>query len=50
MYIDSSGLNIPVEMETDGTLIEDFQMLKKTVEEGAIQVTVGFVHQWLYKV
>uniref|UniRef100_A0AAR2LA70 Serine/threonine protein phosphatase 2A regulatory subunit n=1 Tax=Pygocentrus nattereri TaxID=42514 RepID=A0AAR2LA70_PYGNA len=29
---------IPVEMETDGPLIEDIQMLKKTVEEGAIQL------------
>uniref|UniRef100_A0AAR2IX07 Serine/threonine protein phosphatase 2A regulatory subunit n=1 Tax=Pygocentrus nattereri TaxID=42514 RepID=A0AAR2IX07_PYGNA len=28
----------PVEMETDGPLIEDIQMLKKTVEEGAIQL------------
>uniref|UniRef100_A0AAR2L902 Serine/threonine protein phosphatase 2A regulatory subunit n=1 Tax=Pygocentrus nattereri TaxID=42514 RepID=A0AAR2L902_PYGNA len=37
MYVDSSGLNSPVEMETDGPLIEDIQMLKKTVEEGAIQ-------------
>uniref|UniRef100_A0AAR2KBN4 Serine/threonine protein phosphatase 2A regulatory subunit n=1 Tax=Pygocentrus nattereri TaxID=42514 RepID=A0AAR2KBN4_PYGNA len=38
MYVDSSGLNSPVEMETDGPLIEDIQMLKKTVEEGAIQL------------
>ncbi|XP_041131775.1 serine/threonine-protein phosphatase 2A 56 kDa regulatory subunit gamma isoform isoform X7 [Polyodon spathula] len=36
--VDSSGLNSPVAMETDGPLIEDVQMLKKTVEEEAIQV------------
>ncbi|XP_041121894.1 serine/threonine-protein phosphatase 2A 56 kDa regulatory subunit gamma isoform isoform X3 [Polyodon spathula] len=35
--VDSSGLNSPVAMETDGPLIEDVQMLKKTVEEEAIQ-------------
>uniref|UniRef100_A0A8B9LKX9 Serine/threonine protein phosphatase 2A regulatory subunit n=1 Tax=Astyanax mexicanus TaxID=7994 RepID=A0A8B9LKX9_ASTMX len=29
---------LPVEMETDGLLIEDIQRLKKTVEEGAIQM------------
>lgn len=43
MYVDSSGHNSPVEMETDGPLIEDVQMLKKTVADEAIQVNVGFV-------
>ncbi|KAK1158696.1 serine/threonine-protein phosphatase 2A 56 kDa regulatory subunit gamma isoform isoform X1 [Acipenser oxyrinchus oxyrinchus] len=36
--VDSSGLNSPVAMETDGPLIEDVEMLKKTVEEEAVQV------------
>lgn len=31
-------LNSPVAMETDGPLIEDLQMLKKTVKEEACQV------------
>lgn len=39
MCVDSSDLNSPVAMETDVPLIEDVQMLKKTVEEGATQVT-----------
>lgn len=43
MYVDSSGHSSPVEMETDGPLIEDVQMLKKTVADEAIQVNVGFV-------
>uniref|UniRef100_A0A8C9U993 Serine/threonine protein phosphatase 2A regulatory subunit n=1 Tax=Scleropages formosus TaxID=113540 RepID=A0A8C9U993_SCLFO len=37
-YVDSSGLSSPVEMETDGPLIEDVLMLKKTVEEEATQL------------
>ncbi|MGH0171060.1 UNVERIFIED_CONTAM: hypothetical protein FKN15_060196 [Acipenser sinensis] len=36
--VDSSGLNSPVAMETDGPLIEDVEMLKKTVEEEAVQL------------
>uniref|UniRef100_A0A8C1TY92 Serine/threonine protein phosphatase 2A regulatory subunit n=1 Tax=Cyprinus carpio TaxID=7962 RepID=A0A8C1TY92_CYPCA len=32
MCVDPSGLNSPVEMETDGPFIEDVQMLKKTVQ------------------
>ncbi|KAG9344798.1 hypothetical protein JZ751_010485 [Albula glossodonta] len=39
VYIDSSGLTSPVEMETDGPLIEDVAMLKKTVEEEATQLS-----------
>lgn len=42
MYVDSSDLNSPVAMETDIPLIEDVQMLKKTVEEGAAQVNLTF--------
>ncbi|XP_030627069.1 serine/threonine-protein phosphatase 2A 56 kDa regulatory subunit gamma isoform isoform X4 [Chanos chanos] len=38
MFVDSSGLNSPVEMETDGHLIEDIHMLKKTVKDGATQI------------
>ncbi|XP_037756884.1 serine/threonine-protein phosphatase 2A 56 kDa regulatory subunit gamma isoform isoform X2 [Chelonia mydas] len=34
---DTSVLNSPVAMETDGPLIEDLQMLKKTVKEEACQ-------------
>lgn len=41
MCVDSSGLNSPVAMETDGPLIEDVEMLKKTVEEEAVQVKVS---------
>uniref|UniRef100_A0A8C2BXW8 Serine/threonine protein phosphatase 2A regulatory subunit n=1 Tax=Cyprinus carpio TaxID=7962 RepID=A0A8C2BXW8_CYPCA len=37
MCVDPSGLNSPVEMETDGPFIEDVQMLKKTVQARAIQ-------------
>ncbi|NXD76832.1 2A5G phosphatase, partial [Halcyon senegalensis] len=36
-YSDTSLLNSPVAMETDGPLIEDLQMLKKTVKEEACQ-------------
>ncbi len=39
MCVDPSGLNSPVEMETDGPFIEDVQMLKNTVQARAIQVT-----------
>ncbi|XP_043930481.1 serine/threonine-protein phosphatase 2A 56 kDa regulatory subunit gamma isoform isoform X2 [Protopterus annectens] len=37
LYLDNSFLNSPIEMETDGPLIEDVQMLKKTVREEACQ-------------
>ncbi|XP_009577041.1 PREDICTED: serine/threonine-protein phosphatase 2A 56 kDa regulatory subunit gamma isoform-like [Fulmarus glacialis] len=37
VYSDTSLLNSPVAMETDGPLIEDLQMLKKTVKEEACQ-------------
>uniref|UniRef100_A0A8C2GY52 Serine/threonine protein phosphatase 2A regulatory subunit n=1 Tax=Cyprinus carpio TaxID=7962 RepID=A0A8C2GY52_CYPCA len=39
MCVDPSGLNSPVEMETDGPFIEDVQMLKKTVQARAIQMS-----------
>uniref|UniRef100_A0A671SZG8 Serine/threonine protein phosphatase 2A regulatory subunit n=1 Tax=Sinocyclocheilus anshuiensis TaxID=1608454 RepID=A0A671SZG8_9TELE len=38
MYIDSSSLSSPMDMETDGPIIEDVMMLKKTVEEEATQL------------
>ncbi|MEE6493684.1 hypothetical protein FKM82_016917 [Ascaphus truei] len=37
MYTDTSALNSPVAMETDGPLLEDVQMLKRTVREEATQ-------------
>lgn len=38
MYIDSVGLDGPMDMETDGPLLDDVGALKKTVEEEATQV------------
>ncbi|XP_043076246.1 protein phosphatase 2, regulatory subunit B', gamma b isoform X2 [Puntigrus tetrazona] len=38
MYIDSTSLSSPMDMETDGPIIEDVMMLKKTVEEEATQL------------
>ncbi|XP_016305377.1 serine/threonine-protein phosphatase 2A 56 kDa regulatory subunit gamma isoform [Sinocyclocheilus anshuiensis] len=38
LCVDPSGLNSPVEMETDGPFIEDVQMLKKTVQARALQM------------
>ncbi|XP_016393675.1 serine/threonine-protein phosphatase 2A 56 kDa regulatory subunit gamma isoform-like [Sinocyclocheilus rhinocerous] len=38
MHIDSSSLSSPMDMETDGPIIEDVMMLKKTVEEEATQI------------
>uniref|UniRef100_A0A8C5QV44 Serine/threonine protein phosphatase 2A regulatory subunit n=1 Tax=Leptobrachium leishanense TaxID=445787 RepID=A0A8C5QV44_9ANUR len=35
IHTDTSALNSPVAMETDGPLLEDVQMLKKTVKEEA---------------
>ncbi|XP_018601748.1 serine/threonine-protein phosphatase 2A 56 kDa regulatory subunit gamma isoform-like isoform X2 [Scleropages formosus] len=38
MYADFPELHSPTEMETDGPVIEDIQILKKTVEEEAAQL------------
>lgn len=38
MYIDSVGSDSPMDMETDGPLLDDVSMLKKAVEEEATQV------------
>lgn len=38
MYIDSVGSESPMDMETDGPLLHDVNMLKKKVEEEATQV------------
>lgn len=38
MYIDSVGSDSSMDMETDGPLLDDVNMLKKTVEEEATQV------------
>uniref|UniRef100_A0A671SQE5 Serine/threonine protein phosphatase 2A regulatory subunit n=1 Tax=Sinocyclocheilus anshuiensis TaxID=1608454 RepID=A0A671SQE5_9TELE len=38
MHIDSSSLSSPMDMETDGPIIEDVMMLKKTVEEEATHI------------
>lgn len=43
VHVDPSSLSSPMEMETDGPLIEDVAMLKKTVEEEATQVKTGIV-------
>ncbi|KAL7871719.1 hypothetical protein SRHO_G00067020 [Serrasalmus rhombeus] len=37
MYIDSTSLSSPMEIETDGAMMDDVMMLKKTVEEEATQ-------------
>lgn len=37
-YVDSIGSDSPMDMETDGLLLDDVNMLKKTVEEEATQV------------
>lgn len=41
MYVDSIGSGSPMDMETDGPLLDDVNMLKKTVEEEATQVRNG---------
>lgn len=41
MYVDSVGSGSPMDMETDGPLLDDVNMLKKTVEEEATQVRSG---------
>ncbi|KAG8011186.1 Serine/threonine-protein phosphatase 2A 56 kDa regulatory subunit gamma isoform, partial [Nibea albiflora] len=38
MYIDSVGSDSSMDMETDGPLLDDVNMLKKTVEEEATQI------------
>uniref|UniRef100_A0A8C1P544 Serine/threonine protein phosphatase 2A regulatory subunit n=1 Tax=Cyprinus carpio TaxID=7962 RepID=A0A8C1P544_CYPCA len=38
MYIDSSSFSSPMDMETDGPVIDEVMMLKKTVEEEATQI------------
>uniref|UniRef100_A0A7N6ATB1 Serine/threonine protein phosphatase 2A regulatory subunit n=1 Tax=Anabas testudineus TaxID=64144 RepID=A0A7N6ATB1_ANATE len=38
MYIDSVGSGSPMDMETDGPVLDDVNMLKKTVEEEATQI------------
>lgn len=37
MYTDSAGLDGPMDMETDGPLLDDVGALKKAVEEEAAQ-------------
>lgn len=48
MYIDSVGSDSPTDMETDGPLLDDVNLLKKTVEEEATQVRTifGCPHVW----
>lgn len=38
MYVDSVGSGSPMDMETDGPLLDDVNMLKKAVAEEATQV------------
>lgn len=38
VYNDSVGSGSPMDMETDGPMLDDVNMLKKTVEEEATQV------------
>eukprot|EP00064_Thunnus_orientalis_P002308 superscaffoldBa00000163_g2315 len=38
VYVDSIGSGSPMDMETDGPLLEDVNLLKKTVEEEATQI------------
>lgn len=38
VYVDSIGSGSPMDMETDGPMLEDVNLLKKTVEEEATQV------------
>ena len=38
LYIDLGGLGSPMDMETDCPLLDDVALLKKTVEDEAIQV------------
>lgn len=45
MYQDSACPDRPVDMETDGPLLDDFSMLKKTVEEEATEVRRALEHR-----
>ncbi|XP_040919961.1 protein phosphatase 2, regulatory subunit B', gamma b isoform X1 [Toxotes jaculatrix] len=38
IYVDSVGSGSPMDMDTDGPLLDDVNMLKKTVEEEATQI------------
>uniref|UniRef100_A0AAQ5YSP4 Serine/threonine protein phosphatase 2A regulatory subunit n=1 Tax=Amphiprion ocellaris TaxID=80972 RepID=A0AAQ5YSP4_AMPOC len=38
MYVDSIGSGSPMDLDTDGLLLDDVNMLKKTVEEEATQI------------
>lgn len=49
MYIDSVDTS-PMDMETDGPLLDDVNMLKKTVEEEATQVRTIYVYMCMYGV
>lgn len=40
VYVDSIGSGSPMDMETDGPLLDDVNMLKKAVVEEATQVSV----------
>lgn len=44
MYIDSGGSDSPMDMETDGPLLDDVNLLKKTMEEEATQVRTKCVY------
>ncbi|XP_063757969.1 serine/threonine-protein phosphatase 2A 56 kDa regulatory subunit gamma isoform-like isoform X3 [Eleginops maclovinus] len=37
-FVDSIGCDGPIDMETDGPLLDDVNLLKKTVEEEALQI------------
>lgn len=45
MYHDSAGPERPVDMETDGPLLDDVSMLKKTVQEEATEVRRSWEEQ-----
>lgn len=53
MYIDSGGPDGPMDMETDGPLLDDVNALKKSMEEEATQVgtacvcVYSVVWQWI---
>ena len=47
-YVDRAGLNSPVDMETDGPLMDD-NMLRKAMEEEATPVThLSHTHSHIY--
>jgi len=39
IHVDSIGSGSPMDMETDGPVLDDVALLKKTVEEEATQVS-----------